>query len=192
MKYELIPNASRGVLIDRTPILQDIRDTYEVSFLMPKSAAYVVLFKGEDGIEYRKTINDGVCKIPKELLAKEQYVEVIVCQIDDEKVIHTWECEPLKITALLNLRQTQWQVSGGMTDKDCYARLCEMERVFSQSIEEVSKIQDVVRALVEDSAVLKKQNIELAENYNAAIVVVNDLSLRLKALEKNYDPTVID
>lgn len=32
---------------------------------------------------------------------------------------------------------------------------------------------------------------ELAERYNAAIEVINNLSERLAALESNYDPTVI-
>lgn len=32
---------------------------------------------------------------------------------------------------------------------------------------------------------------ELADNYNKAIEVINDLSERVAALESNYDPTVI-
>lgn len=166
MKYELIPNTSKGILVDRTSIMQDIRDTYEVSFLLPDDGAYIVLFKAADGAEYRKVIKDGVCKIPKELLAKEQYVEVTVCNVDNDKILHSWDCEPLKITAFLNMRRTQWQVSGGMSDNDCYARLSEVERLYAQAIS--------------DFASLKEEVLSMKNNYSA----------RLDYFEKKYDEVI--
>ena len=36
MKYELLMGSEKGVLIDRTPIMLDIMDTFEVSFYCPK------------------------------------------------------------------------------------------------------------------------------------------------------------
>lgn len=194
MKYQLL-ESGRGVLIDRTPILRDIRDTYEVSFLMPDEGAYVALFKGADSVEYRKAIKDDACKIPKELLTKDQYVEVIVCKIDGDKVLQAYTCEPLRVTAFLNLRKTQWQLSGGLTDKDCLDRLIELESLYAQTLDGIAKLKETLTVHGESLIVLdalKKQNKELAENYNKAIEVINDLSKRLKSLEKNYDPTVID
>lgn len=40
-------------------------------------------------------------------------------------------------------------------------------------------------------ASVKKANETLTKSYNEAIKVVNDLSQRVLALEKNYDPTII-
>lgn len=56
---------------------------------------------------------------------------------------------------------------------------------------------DIKRALAEErqAELAEKANVsevrELAERYNAAIEVINNLSERLAALESNYDPTVI-
>lgn len=127
MTYELL-TTGRGVMTDRTPVLQDVRDTYAVSFVLPESGVYIALLKGADGVEYRKTVTGGVCKLPKELLKVEQYAELTVCRVDGERIVATWECEPLKISSLINARRSQWQLSGGMTDKDAYARMAELER----------------------------------------------------------------
>ena len=40
-------------------------------------------------------------------------------------------------------------------------------------------------------AIAQETVVELAEKYNKAIEVINNLSERLTALESNYDPTVI-
>lgn len=40
-------------------------------------------------------------------------------------------------------------------------------------------------------ASVKTTNETLAKSYNEAIKVVNDLTGRVAALEKNYDPTII-
>lgn len=56
---------------------------------------------------------------------------------------------------------------------------------------------DIKRALAEErrAELAEKANVsevrELAERYNTAIEVINNLSERLAALENNYDPTVI-
>lgn len=56
---------------------------------------------------------------------------------------------------------------------------------------------DINRALAKErqAELAEKANVsevrELAERYNAAIEVINNLSERLAALENNYDPTVI-
>lgn len=217
MRYELIPNGHRGVLQDRTPALGDVRDTFTVSFSLPESGAYLALFTDAAGIEYRKSIRDGTCKVPKELFAHEQYVALTVCRITDDSVAWSWECEPLKVTSLIALRQNQWELSGGMTDENCYTRLNELERRYAQTLADIATVQSEADAISRQAAEaaeyteqirtelsgridamqsviadVKTQNRELAENYNKAIAVVNDLSRRLKALEKNYDPTIIE
>lgn len=197
-----MPNTNKGVLVDRTPILQDMRDTYVVSFLLPDNEPYIALFKGADGIEHRTVITDSKCKIPKELL-KEQFVELRVCKIDNDKILHTWECEPLKVTAFLHMRKTQLELSSGMTDKDLYERLAELEQnvaeyntllttLRSETTEQDIKHSQATQALQATLDTIKEQNKALATNYNNAIAVINDLSARLAALEKNYDPTVIN
>ena len=45
MKYELITGSDKGVLIDRTPIMRDVRDTFEVSFYC-RNSGYLALLKG--------------------------------------------------------------------------------------------------------------------------------------------------
>ena len=87
MKYELLMGSEKGVLIDRTPIMLDIRDTFEVSFLLPQKGAYIALFRGEDNIEYKSVIKGGRVKLPPELLNKEQYVSLIVTEVNDEIVV---------------------------------------------------------------------------------------------------------
>lgn len=210
MIYELIEKSERGVLIDRTPILRDVRDTFKVSFLLPDNGAYLALLYGADGTEYRKPIVSGEVKVPHELLNVEQFVGLAVCKIDEGKITHAWECEPIKVTALFNMRRTQWQLSGGTTDQNYFDRLIELERLHAQESialtefkETVKGLQasaearvDELKAMLQAQAAvideLRKSNGEIAAEHNRAIGVINDLSERLAALEKNYDPTIIE
>ena len=199
MKYELLSQGDRGILIDRTPIFQDVRDTFEVSFLLPGEGVYLALFKDAAGVEYRKTVVSGAVKIPKEILSKEQYVGLVVCETDGERILRSWECEPIKVTALFGMRYSQWQLSGGMTERNCFDRLLDLERLHAWAMNELAglkneqaKTKEDLTAHLETISLLKKQTQEVVGNYNGAIDVVNDLSKRLKALEKNYDPTLID
>lgn len=139
MKYKLEYGNPKGFMVDQTPVLGDIRDTYAVSFLLPNSGSYIAVFIDSDGIEYRKTIIDGKCKIPYELLKKEQYVDVTVCEIVDNEIKHTWVCTPLKISNFMYLRRSQWAISGGMTDKDCLSRLSEIEHLYANAMKEIKE-----------------------------------------------------
>lgn len=150
MKYEINPKSARGLLIDSTPIFSDIKDTFEVSFLLC-DGSYIALFKGVDGVEYRKAIKDGVCKIPKELLNKEQYVELIVSKVEEDRIIQSWACDPLKITAFLNLRKTQWQLSGGTTENDLIMRL----NLIETKIEHLKALESRIAELEEKAHVHK-------------------------------------
>lgn len=216
MRYGLIENSDIGVIIDPTPILRDIKDTFKVSFVLPKAGAYVALFRDESGVEYRATIKDGAAKVPKQLLAKEQRIGLTVCQINDDEILHTWVCQTLKVGTFLSLRQSQWQITVGTDDKELYARLAEIERANAKARAEYGALlaafetlqgefarckQESARTaqehaerqneLIKALASLKAANETLANSYNEAIKVVNDLSLRVTALEKNYDPTLI-
>lgn len=202
MKYELIKDSNAGVIIDPTPILLDIKDTFKVSFVLPEEGAYIALFRGEDNAEYKAVIKDSMAILPKELFKKEQRVGLTVCQIENEKIIHAWECHSLRIGAFLYLRQTQWQITAAVDDKEIYARIAELERSHAETItenkrfmSEFSKVaQEYANQLAENARTLasvKKANETLATEYNKAIKVINDLSERVNALEKNYDPTII-
>ncbi len=216
MRYGLIENSDIGVIIDPTPILRDIKDTFKVSFVLPKAGAYVALFRDESGVEYRATIKDGAAKVPKQLLAKEQRIGLTVCQINDDEILHTWVCQTLKVGTFLSLRQSQWQITVGTDDKELYARLAEIERANAKARAEYGALlaafetlqgefarckQEAARTaqehterqneLIKALASLRTANETLATKYNEAIEVINSLSERVTALEKNYDPTLI-
>jgi hypothetical protein len=210
MTYTLLENSQRGVLTDRTPVMLDMRDTYQVSFSLPSDGAYIALFRGEDGIEYKAAIRGGQAKVPKELLTKEQHVGLIVCKTDGDVITGSWECEPLKITAFLDLRQNQWELSGGLNDKSCIERLTELEGEYDILLKEFAALKaltahmesqtDAMLARLEEERNEAKKALAshqansetLGQAYNKAIEVINDLSKRLERLEKNYDPTIID
>ena len=122
----------------------------------------------------------------------------------------------LKVGTFLSLRQTQWQITAGTDDKELYARLADIERINAKARAEYSALlmafdalqaeftrcqQKADRAekeyaerlseLTKALASVKTANGTLAKSYNEAIKVVNDLTGRVAALEKNYDPTVI-
>ena len=216
MRYELIDNSDVGVIIDPTPILRDIKDTFAVSFVLPDAGVYVALFRDEDGVEYRVTIADGAAKIPKQLLTKEQRIGLTVCEIYDDKILRSWVCQTLKVGTFLSLRKTQWQITAGMDDKELYARLAEIERANAKERaeykallaafdtlqaeydsykaataeaeeERTAQLSELIKAL----ASVKTANETLAAKYNEAIETINSHSERITALEKNYDPTVI-
>lgn len=209
MQYELIRDSNAGVIIDPTPVLRDIKDTFMVSFLLPCEGAYIALFRGEDNVERKVVIRDGAAEMPKELLTKEQRVGLTVCRLDGENIVQAWECWSLRVGAFLYLRQSQWQVTAGMDDKDFFARFAELERTHAQSqadyamlkahdtdcknntAELVAKFKLELYKQGEALASLKTDTETTAKAYNKAIEVINDLSNRVHALEKNYDPTII-
>lgn len=209
MQYELIDGAGVGVITDPTPILRDIKDTFGVSFVLPDEGAYVALFRDEGGVEYRATIKDSVAKVPKQILTKNQRIGLTVCKVDGDEITQSWECHPLKVGSFLELRKTQWQITAGMDDRELYARLAEIEKQHAQTQAEFSALKtensrradefaktaqeyaETVNGLTKALASVKTTNETLAKSYNEAIKVVNDLTGRVAALEKNYDPTII-
>lgn len=209
MQYELINGSGVGVITNSTPILRDIKDTFCVSFLLPEAGAYIALFRDESGVEYRTIIQDSTAKVPKPLLTKEQRVGLTVCKVDGEKITQSWECHPLKVGTFLSLRQTQWQITAGLDDRELFARLAEVEREHAKTraefdalkadysshraatAESVASFERKLTEQGETLASVKKANETLAGAYNEAIKVINDLSPRVLTLEKNYDPTII-
>lgn len=215
MKYNLL-DSGVGVIENAAPIMRDIKDTFIVSFILPEVGAYIAMFRDESGVEYRAEIKNGEVKVPKQLLTKEQRVGLTVSQISEDKILRTWECATLKIGTFLSLRQTQWQITAGTDDKELFARLSEIERIHAKTRTEYSVLlvafnelqgefsickQETERAAQEHAeqlselttalASVKAANEKLAYAYNQAIEVINDLSGRVAALEKNYDPSII-
>lgn len=220
MKYKLIKDSDAGVIIDPTPILRDIEDTFTVSFVLPENGIYIALFRDESGAEYRVTIKNSVAKVPKQILDKEQRIGLTVCLLDGEKIVHSWECHTLKVGTFLSLRKTQWQITAGVDDRAVFERMSELECLHIQKISEVKEFQEQIETAFET---LKKENMcetermretidsieketsaqsklladlktsveKISTAYNAAIEVVNDLSQRMSELEANYDPTII-
>lgn len=216
MQFELIPNENVGIITDATPIFRDIKDTYNVSFILPDDGVYVALFRDERGVEYRAMIKDGAVSIPKHILGKEQRAGLTVCKTTDEEIEHSWECPTLKIGTFLSLRQTQWQITVGTDDKELYKRFADIERENARRGSECAALldnfnvlqaefmrcqQEIERVVKECSerqteqimalASVKTTNEMLAATYNQAIEVINDLAQRVAALEANYDPTII-
>lgn len=148
MKYELIINSDVGIIIDPTPILRDIKDTFTVSFILPSDGAFIALFRDENGVEYRAVIKNGTIKVPKQLLTKEQRIGLTVCQINDDAIIHSWECQTLKVGTFLSLRKTQWQITAGMDDREIYSRIAELEKSHAQQVEAYTRIdRELMRQL---------------------------------------------
>lgn len=196
MRYQLIEGSNAGVVLDPTPIIRDIKDTFEVSFLLPSKGAYIALFRGEDNVEYKSVIRNGTALIPKELLNKEQAVSLTVCQTDGESILHAWDCRGFRVGQFLNMRQSLRQIIAA--DDSFFARLAELEcdnaalqNANRETAELVSRLREEIRGQTETLAGLKAENAKLATAYNKSIEVINDLSKRLAAVEKHYDPTLI-
>lgn len=151
MQYELIANTNKGVIIDPTPVLRDIKDTFEVSFILPSGGAYIALFRGEDNQEHTAVIKDSKAFVPKELIGKEQRVGLTVCLTDGEKILHSWECHPLAVGAFLKLRQTQWQLTAALCDEELYARLAEIERANAKTLEEMQSLYATCKEIKQDA-----------------------------------------
>lgn len=175
MKYELLNNG-RGILADRAPILNDVKGTFKVSFLLPCKGHFFAVFIDANGKKYQVKIIDSTAILPTEIL-QPQYVQLYVIQIESDKVVRAWDCEPLKISNLCDELKSQWEISGSMSEVSAVERLTEIERMFSVEV-----------------AAFKMQAEKYSQAivaYNSAIEVINNLSERLAALESNYDPTVI-
>ena len=179
MQYELIANSNKGVIIDPTPVLRDIKDTFPVSFVLPDGGAYIAVFRGEDNQEHKAVIKDGTALIPKELINKEQRVGVTVCLTDGEKILHSWECHPLAVGSFLKMRQTQWQITAGLSDEEVFARLAEIERAQAKTFEEMQSLCATIKELNENIATAATENektiAELRKELATATQTVNGL-----------------
>jgi hypothetical protein len=154
MRYKLTEGGGAGAITDPTPVLRDIRDTFEVSFGLPDAgAAYVALFTGADGTEYKSVIRDGAVKVPKELLAKEQTVGLTVCQLGDGRILRSWECPPLQIGALLYMRQGQRRL-GADTGADAAKRLEALEEQVRRHEEALSEVKRYVQEQKDLSSII--------------------------------------
>lgn len=217
MKYKLIRNSNAGVIVDNTPVLRDIKDTFEVSFILPEKGVYVTIFRDQSGVEYNATIRDSVVRVPRQILTKSQLVGLTVCLMNSDKIIRSWECQTLKVGTFLSLRKTQWQITAGVDDKRLFERLEEIESKHAEAMtavnalcEQTTQYKDQTneyRQELEHFTVeyekrltelnemlmgLKATNEKLAAAYNKATEVINGLSERVYNLEKNYDPTIIE
>lgn len=194
MKYELIKDSDVGVIIDSTPILRDIKDTFEVSFVLPfetRVGTYIALFCGADGIERKVLLRKNNVLIPKELLNKEQMVSLTIAFTDGEKIIKAWKCQPLSVGTFLQERASWRQISSGLTDRELYNRIADLEKKYADAQLEYNLMQKTCQQLSVTVSKFEKQNNETVLAYNNAIKVINDLQERVYNLEKNYDPTVI-
>lgn len=210
MKYELIKDSHAGVIIDPTPVLLDVKDTFKVSFVLPQGGSYIALFKGEDGVEHKAVVYGSDVVVPREIIGgKEQLVGLTVCLIDEDKVLWAWECHPFKVGAFLIMRQRQRQLSAGLSEEQLFARLAEIERIHAETLTAFDAlkndysnrcdnlerfVEQTVKALEErkqELASLKEANELLVEHINKATDIINELSKRIYDLEKNYDPTII-
>lgn len=174
MQYELIANSNKGVIIDPTPVLRDIKDTFPVSFVLPDGGAYIAVFRGEDNQEHKAVIKDGSALIPKELITKEQRVGVTVCLTDGEKILHSWECHPLAVGSFLKLRQTQWQITAGLSDEEVFARLAEIERVQAKTLAEMQSINADYKALTESMETAAKENEKTIAELRKELAITNE------------------
>ena len=128
MKYELLENTDIGIIVDATPIFRDIKDTFVVSFILPEKGVYIALFRGENGVEYRASIKDGILNVPKILLDKSQRVTVTVFRVEDNEIIKIWKCPPLQVGIFSPMRDTYRQITIAMTGEELVERLTALEQ----------------------------------------------------------------
>lgn len=169
MKYELIKNSNQGVIIDNAPILQDIKETFEISFILPEDGAYIALFRGENNVEYKAIIRDGTVRVPKDLLVKEQHVGLTVCLINGDKIMHSWECHSLRIGSFLFMRQTQWQITAGVDDKEIYARLADIERCNAELKQSLATLGEFIETIKKAAAEREKESLKIKSNFAALL-----------------------
>lgn len=174
MQYELIANSNKGVIIDPTPVLRDIKDTFPVSFVLPDSGAYIAIFRGEDNQERKAVIKDGSVLIPKELITKEQRVGVTVCLTDGETIMHSWECHPLAVGSFLKLRQTQWQITAALSDEELYARIAEIERTQAKTLEEMQTLEATYKELNENITTAAEENAKTLEGLRKELAATTE------------------
>lgn len=175
MKYQLIKGVQKGVIVDPTPVLKDVKDTFKVSFILPCVGAYIALFKGEDGIEYKAALRNGEVIFPKALLAKEQTVEVCVCMIDSDKIVDAWQCQPLKVGAFLQMRQTMRQLSPGVTLDAVYQRIAELENDHAAISKDFDDLKQKYVALLQQNNMVIK---ELTDHIAGYTHINEQLSLK--------------
>ncbi len=191
MQYKLIKNSDVGVIIDPAPILRDIKDTFTVSFVLPENGVYIALFRDESGVEYRTTIKDRKVKVPKQLLSKEQRIGLTVCQITEDEILHSWECQTLKVGTFLSLRKTQWQITAGLDDKEIYLRIAELEKSHAEHIEQYRKVdkelmQELKRGFAELTAAYEQEKAvkqKLAEEIIKQGQIIAEMQKDIEALK---------
>ncbi len=168
MQYELLNNSYKGVIVDNTPILRDIRDTFEVSFLVEDNKSLIAVFKDEKGVAHRCAIIKGKCRFPREILmqGKNQYIDVTVFELKENEVCHTWTCEPIKVNSFLGLTRNQFQLSSGVSDTDWFNRVVELNKKYDVLVDEMKTLKDNVS--IRDSQIKEQGKIitELVEKQN--------------------------
>jgi hypothetical protein len=184
MQYKLENGCSSGILIDRTSILKDIRDTCTVSFLLPDSEQYIAIFIDENGLRHQCEIKSGNVSIPHELL-KQQVVQLYVGKIKNNICCTMFSCGALRIQAFNDMVKSYFEITGIMTEEDLRIRIAELEQAFCTQMQKYEEVKERFATLSEkyNNAVLQ---------YNAAVETVNKMNERLTALEANYDPTIIE
>lgn len=88
-------------------------------------------------------------------------------------------------------------VLGRLTATELYGKL-HISKALTAELQAITDESPAVVSLKSETAALnaqldelKKENAALADAYNKAIEVINDLAQRVAALEANYDPTII-
>lgn len=168
MKYKLLENAQIGVIIDVTPVMQDFKDTFKVSFLLPYDGTYIAIFRDAHGVEYKAIIHNAVAVVPKDIIVKEQLVGLTVCLVDGEQILYSWECQPLRISSFLNMRKNQRQLAAGMTDEKLYQRIAELEQGYADFKATCDSLADQVRACVQSQTAMTQLISALSERVNSA------------------------
>lgn len=138
MTYKLL---STGVCVvsDRTPILTDIKDGCELSFLLPDEKPYVAMLIDKLGAKYRVKVVDGKAALPREVMFP-QYLQVYLLKLSADGVERAIACEPLKVARLADMLTTQFEVSGGLTEPDLRQTVQDLQA-------ELSNIKERLNAL---------------------------------------------
>lgn len=185
MIYELKKGVSTGILIDKTPILGDVRDTsFEVSFsfIDEQGNEYepnaVALIKCYDEHKEYAEIKNGKLVIPFSVIQKRKRTyRLTVFEIGESKfvednfsIIQTWQCPPFKISSMYDAEESMVQLICGLSDAEWLTLLEQVGRDNETILNTLASIQTQIQSYKENMSTLTEDFKQLADKHNTLVV----------------------
>lgn len=178
INYKLLNIGKNCIILNKEAVFSNVADI-TIAFVGVKfDKTYVVVFKDEQNIEYKKELKDGKCQLPKEIVAT-QSVSITLYETKNALIKCKYDCEPLSIADFNARAKTLWEL---------YPDLREFRQKYIEFIQEYEKSITDIKALQGDIALKNTQISTLEASLNSAIEAINKLSERVEFMENNYNP----